>query len=61
MDSKRHEIPFDYRQIDTSLVSNYSDEKLLRQMMAIDWVSKGGHGLVAELCKRLEQRKNDGL
>ena len=48
------EIPFDYNKIDTSLIVGYSDEKLLRQMKAVNWVEKGGHGLIAEVCKRLE-------
>ena len=48
-------IQFDYNKIDTSALWDCSDEELLRSMKAVDWVEKGGWGLIAELCKRFER------
>lgn len=55
MDNLLANAPFNYRTIDTKMISQYSDEKLLKHVASQDWVNaKGGYGYVAELCKRLE-------
>ena len=45
----------DYKQIDTSLVSNLSNKELVDQISCLALTK--GWGLIAEACKRLETTK----
>jgi hypothetical protein len=50
------ELIFDYNRIDTSMAQKHSDERLLGAIMRLPVVSISGWGLIAELCKRYEDK-----
>ena len=55
-DKTRDELtPFDYNEIDTSMIEKYNDKQLLSLMKGMNFIGVPGWGLIAEVCKRYQR------
>ena len=54
-EAKEMLLPFDYKNIDTTMAKSIDDEMLLQTIQGLNLIGVPGYGLVAELCKRFEK------